>query len=173
MAVLVEGISVVVRCRAIVEKYQGGQEAFVAELPNDSLCADGELAAVSFMTPASVQAYVGLLEQRGLRYFDGHTAVDVVVVDQNSGIRAPCEWAEFGHSVLKNDPEQRVSICIHKPTGVEEVVLPHNWAHEHSLYAAGVHVPEQLPEHFKHARREHGHDVYVDQRTGEEYVVRH
>lgn len=173
MAVLVEGISVVIRCRAILEKYVGGQEAFVAELPNDSLCADGELAALSFMTPTSVQAYVGLLEQRGLRYVDDHQAVDLVVVDQNTGLRAGCAWAAFGHSFLNDHPERKISICIHEPTVVDQVVLPHNWSYEHSLYAAGVHVPEQLPEHFKHARREHGHDVYVDQRTGEEYVVRH
>ncbi|WP_255956668.1 hypothetical protein [Vibrio campbellii] len=42
MAVLIEALSVVIRCEAIAKKYIGGMVAFIAALPNKSLCSDGE-----------------------------------------------------------------------------------------------------------------------------------
>ena len=74
MTVLVEGISVVVRASAL-DRYPGGWSAFKAAVPNQTLCADGELIRVGFMHPADVQAYVSELEQLGLRYLvDGSAA---------------------------------------------------------------------------------------------------
>jgi hypothetical protein len=49
MAVLIEGLSVVVRCASIEAKHPGGHTAFACEVPNGTLCADGELARVGFM----------------------------------------------------------------------------------------------------------------------------
>ncbi len=58
MAVLVEGISLVVRLEALQEKIPGGWEAFRSSVPNSTLCADGEVARVGFMSPADVEAFV-------------------------------------------------------------------------------------------------------------------
>lgn len=53
MAVLVEGISAVIRRKAIDAKLAGGWPRFVAEVPNATLCADDNLARVGFMSPCS------------------------------------------------------------------------------------------------------------------------
>lgn len=138
MAVLVEGISVVIRCKAIVASYIGGQSAFRRDLPNDTLCADGELAAVMFMTPADVEAYACVLEQRGLKYFDGEKALDFVVVDQHTGLRAPCDWVLFGRTNWNNFDGCTISVCELIPASASRVVVPANWTYENSLTANGV-----------------------------------
>jgi hypothetical protein len=138
VAVLIEGISVVIRCKAIMDSYIGGQPSFMNDLPNDTLCADGELAAVMFMTPADAKSYVEVLERRGLRYFDGAKAVDLVVVDQNTGSRAPCDWALFGHTNWNDQEGRQISVCQSIPTSVAKVVTPINWTYENSLTANGV-----------------------------------
>ena len=58
MAVLIEGLSVVIRVDAINARYPGGWEAFAANAPNASVCWDGELARAGFMMPRDARAYV-------------------------------------------------------------------------------------------------------------------
>ena len=70
MAVLIEAISVVVRVSSIARLYEGGARAFAADVPNNSLCADGELVRVGFMSPADAQAYVEQLERCNLKYLE-------------------------------------------------------------------------------------------------------
>ena len=48
MAVLVEAISVIVRRDAINRSYDGGWAGFLSHVPNNTLCADHELARVGF-----------------------------------------------------------------------------------------------------------------------------
>jgi hypothetical protein len=68
MAVLVEGISVIVRRDAIGQRHADGWPGFLNTVPNETLCADDELARVGFMTPTEVEAYIHRLETRGLRF---------------------------------------------------------------------------------------------------------
>ena len=49
MAVLVEAISVIVRVDSINEKFPGGWIGFKDHVPNQTLCADNELARVGFI----------------------------------------------------------------------------------------------------------------------------
>jgi hypothetical protein len=44
MAILVEGISVIARRKTIEEKYPEGWAGFVRDVPNNTLCADEEIA---------------------------------------------------------------------------------------------------------------------------------
>lgn len=173
MAVLIEGISVVVRADAINAKHVGGAEAFGAAVPAPAtLCADGELARIGFMTPDDAKAYVEALERKGLRYVENGKAVDIVVVDQRTGLRAPCDWAAFGHTTWSGDPKQVIAICHAQPTSVEHVTVPNGWRFEHSLSARHRFVEaERLPETMKLVRREAGGDVYLDENEGREYYV--
>jgi hypothetical protein len=77
MAVLVEGISVVVRLDAIQQKVPGGWNAFKDHVLNKTLCADNELARVGFMTPDDVKSFVSSIEGLGLIYREGDAAVDI------------------------------------------------------------------------------------------------
>jgi len=58
MAVLVEGISIILKASAITDKYPGGWESFKAEVPNQTLCADGELIRIGFMSPDDVKGFI-------------------------------------------------------------------------------------------------------------------
>ena len=77
MAVLVEGISVVVRVDAIIEKLSGGWIQFLELVPNKTLCTDGKLVRVGFMVPQDTKRFVDKLETRRLTFFDGRKAVDL------------------------------------------------------------------------------------------------
>lgn len=96
MAVLVEGISVIVRREAIERKIAGGWDAFRKTVPNRTLCADEEIARVGFMSPSDTRMYIEMLERLGLRFRENGEAVDLAVVDQLGGPTVKCRWLEFG-----------------------------------------------------------------------------
>lgn len=173
MAILIEGISVVVRCRAIVRGYAGGQSAFAADVPNDTLRADGELAAVTFLTPADVKAYVERIEGKGLRYLRNGAPEDIVVVDQKSGIRGSCDWVRLGVTEWNDRQGQTVTVCQLNPTVVDRIVAPKGWAYETSLTARGRHVDgDAIPSSLRPIGTRNGVDILIDEATGERFEVR-
>ena len=97
MAVLVEGISVVVRNRAIVNKMAGGWARFRMLIPNGTFCEDGEVTRVGFLEPGPVGEFIEELEACGLKYVEDNKPVDMIVVDQQSGPMVQCDWIEFAH----------------------------------------------------------------------------
>lgn len=109
MAVLVEGISVIVRRDAIESKYRGGWSAFVDDVPNPTLCADDEVVRIGFMAPPDVGAYVQRLERNGLRFLDCGKPVDLAIADQQEGLTTECDWLEFGK--LEFGTSGKVSAC--------------------------------------------------------------
>lgn len=161
-----------VRCLSILQKYEGGQARFVEDVPNRSLRADGELAAVTFMTPSDAKGYVSRLEERGLKYADGGEAADVVVVDQHTGMRARCVWAAFGTTNWNDVEGQSISVCQSVPSSVGKVVVPQGWKYEGSLTTRGVYVPaDAVPGNLKFLRREPGRDVFWDESEKREMYV--
>lgn len=171
MAVIVEGISVVIRCDAIRDRHVGSLKAFMAELPNESFCADGELARVGFMSPSDAKAYVEHLGRRGLCYAVDGIAKDLVVVDQRTGMRANCTWALFGSTDWEKDPKRPIVVCAALPTHVDGVVVPRGWIFERSLSARHRYVESSRMGEMKFLRHEGGVDVYVDPATGDEHYV--
>lgn len=95
VAVIVEMISVIIRAESVVAHYPGGRDAFQQACPNRTLCTDGELFRVGFMSPHDTGRYIEGLEQHGLVYLKDGRAVDLVVVGQFEGLAVPCDWAEF------------------------------------------------------------------------------
>ena len=172
MAVLIEGLCVVINVNAITTKYEGGVKAFAAEVPNASLCADGELARVAFMTPDDVRGYVQHLERRGLQYLEDRNAVDIVVVDQRTGPRVACTWVTFGRVDWDKDPLRPVAVCRANPTQVTQIGAPKGWVFERSLSAQHVFVEDgKIPANLKLVRHEGDLDVYSDTETGQEFYV--
>ena len=173
MAVLIEALSVVIRCEAIVKKFLGGANAFMAALPNNSLCSDGELACVNFMVPADVQAYVEYLTDKGLTFKRSDKAIDIVVVDQQRGVTIACDWVDFGETDWNSNPDQPISVCCAKPTKLSNVVVPEGWNYEKSLSANYKYFDgEQIPEDLKLVRNANGIDTLLDEKTGQEFYVR-
>lgn len=97
MPVLLEALSVVIRAEALLHRFQGGWEAFVQGVPNRTLCADGHLARVGFLTAEEARDYCAELEAAGLLGLsESGEATDYAVVDQMRGHLAPCAWLELG-----------------------------------------------------------------------------
>jgi len=181
MAVLVEGVSVIVRKDAIAKKYRGGWRAFVSHVPNATFCDDEEIARVGFMTPDDVNAYVGNLEQEGLIFEKDGKAVDLAVVDQFAGPTVTCEWIEF--ALLKYNENGWISACwfrrgLQDPTAVHtdrlslQVATPVGWTFENSLSKSARFVrKDQLNAHLKFLRSERDLDVYLDLQSGKEVYI--
>ena len=173
MAVLVEGICVVLKCASIQQAHAGGARQWSSEVPNRSLCSDGEVASIRFMNPDDVRQYVELLETRGLKRLDSNNrAADMVVTDQMRGFLAPCDWAEFGTTHWTNDERCPISVCRLTNSAVSKVFVPAGWKFEESLSASyRFFEGGQLPDSVKFVRSEPGLDVYRDETTGQELFV--
>jgi len=172
MAVLVEGISVIIRRKAIEEKFPGGWEAFVEDVPNETLCADDELARVGFMSAADIKAYVTHLEKLGFHCLSQGRAADLVVADQLQGPAAPCDWGQFGRVAVGGNESHRVAACRAPGSTVNMLIHPDWWQYEGSLSQTFGFVPEDSPENgLTFLRRENSVDVYHNSLTGKEVYI--
>ena len=172
MAVLVEALSVVIRAKALLAAFRDDWTAFVATVPNATLCADGDLVRVGFMTPGDVRAYVDSLVEHGLVYLVNGVAQDIVVVDQLRGPLATCQWIEFGHVGLDGDPKKRVAACQQVGSVETKIICPDNWIFSDSLSASFGFVPgSAVDKSLVFIRHDDGVDVYRSALTGEEVFV--
>lgn len=190
MAVLCEALSVIVRRDSIDKYFKGGWERFLGGIPNATMCTDGELVRVGFMTPNSVQEYIGLLERNGLQFqtkkkvlgiFGGGRQLnDIVVVDQHQGPTLQCDWIEFGKLPV-GENKIRVSMCwlfegerlgvgIHMKSKRMEVACPSGWSPEQEprLQFAGS---EDIGSRYTFLRNEDGLGVFWDNEDKKEVFV--
>jgi hypothetical protein len=179
MAVLVEGISVVVRRSAIDAKLDGGWTRFVEDVPNATLCMDDDLARVGFLSPDEVGAFIDHLEQQGLTFVLDGRFQDMAVVDQLRGPTLPVDWLEYAQFPYGEDGGKvaacwlfegpRMGAGIHMPQGGVDIATPRGWDYEDSLSAKFDFVPtEQVPSRLRFLRHEGGVDVFLDTVTGKE-----
>lgn len=149
MAVLVEGISVIVRIASIHSKIPDGWSGFERIVPNNTLCVDGELARVGFMATQEVEAFVNLLIELGLTFLKDGKPIDIAVADQQLGLKTACTWLMFSHLTIDRSggkvgvcwltSEDRIPVAgIHMPVGWRpggEIKLstPQGWSYEDSL----------------------------------------
>jgi len=171
MPVLVEAISVIVRSAAVHTKYVGGWNAFLAEVPNETLCFDEDLARVGFMSPVDVKHYVQRLVAKGLAFLDGGGSVDIVVVDQREGPTAPCDWIEF-YRLTPFALGGTIAVCRLRGNESHRVALPGNSDYNKSLSREHAFLAsEQIQDQLTFLRREGEMDVYLNVATGKEVFV--
>ena len=166
MAVLVEGISVIVKVDAIETTYPGGWAAYRDDCPNATLCSDNELARIGFMGPDDVKHFIDKLERMGLRHLVDGKAKDIVVVDQMVGPCSPCDWVEWGHLGIDKDLHT-VAACRLKQSEETKVFLPEGWRYEESLTAQFHFIPgEKLDSQLKLIGTKGNVQEYYDPLTG-------
>jgi hypothetical protein len=190
MAVLCEAISVIVK-RSSIDKYlKGGWKQFLKDIPNSTMCTDGELVRVGFMTPNQVQVYIELLASGGLQFHPpkkilgifggGRDENDIVVVDQHQGPTLQCDWIEFGKFPV-GEKKIKVAMCwlfegerlgvgVHmKSTGMD-LAYPAGWApnQESRVQFAAF---EDLDARYEFLRNENGLDVLWDNEEQKEVFV--
>lgn len=171
MAVLVEAISLVIRSDALLAAFDDWQ-AFKQTVPNATLCADGELVRIGFMTPEDVQRSVQALESRGLRYLEAGQAKDMVVVDQLRGPLVKCDWIDFGHISLDAAGKERVAACRLSGSTLQTLMKPDGWQFKESLSRNyGFSPTGAVNNGLKFLRHQDGIDVYWNELTGKEVFV--
>lgn len=173
MAVLIEAISLIVRADAIMARHAGGWDALESAIPNETACSDGELVRIGFMAPADVEAYVHALTAKGLRYLVEGVAQDLVVVDQQRGPLARCDWIEAGRVTLDAEGKDLITIAQLIGSQAEGVATPPGWEFAGSLsnsfgFSGGTEKPGPG---LRFLRHENGLDVYQDSLSGTEVFV--
>jgi hypothetical protein len=175
MAVLVEGISVVIRRDAIAGKLDGGWQRFIGIVPNRTLCYDDFLARVGFMSPMDVENFCNHLVKMGLSLFENVHFADMAVVDQREGPTMPCDWLQFRHIEFMDPPMKIASAAFIPPDesgnqpeeGGFRVSFPENWKYENSLSQEYQFTPlEEITARYQFLRHEKGIDVLLDRETG-------
>ena len=150
VAVLVEGISVVVRKDSIQKKMTGSDARFRLLIPNSTFCEDDQLARVGFLDPAEVGSYIEELVNVGLTFVEDGKSVDIVVCDQQRGPTVDCDWIEFCHIPIEGgkvgaawifDGERR-GAGIHMQSTSMELATPPGWQFKDSLSDKFQFVPE-------------------------------
>ncbi|MFW2073059.1 hypothetical protein ACG9Y7_06395 [Acinetobacter gerneri] len=174
MAVIIECISVVIRNKSIIEKYEGGNKSFSETLQGKIWVSDGEVVCVRFMTPIDAKAYVDILEEKGLIFKDGNgKAIDIAVVDQIEGLLSDCDWIIAGRIDWNNDRNKKVMICCLNPSDLDEISVPKGWQYETSLTSTTKFIDgNNIPKNLKFVRNENGVDIWIDRATDQEYFVR-
>jgi len=178
MAVLVEAISVIVRKESIDTYHEGGWNSFLANIPNRTMCTDGELVRVGFMSPPEVKKFVDHLEAKGLNFLKPpkrfwlfkatrHMS-DIAVIDARQGLTMPCEWIAF-ESVPLGDTDDKVSACwlATGRVGKTHVATPSGWEYKNSL-TFSFFEDDEIGARLVFLRNENGLDVYRDLETGKE-----
>jgi len=183
MAVLVEGISVVVRRDAIDARHSGGIAAFVDGVPTQLFAADEQLAVVGFQSADEAEAFCEALAEAGISFGDEDdesVPTDVAVVDQFEGILTDTPWLECARFDFDGEGHE-ITVCwlmegrhlhgeIDLPGTELDVAVPDGWTYEHSLSANARFIPDaEAGERLEFVRHEpSGADVYRDRVTGEE-----
>jgi hypothetical protein len=133
MAVLVEGVCLLLRCDSVNRLYPGGVAALADECTAQAVCADEELMALTFEDSDAAEEYLAELEQYGFRHLHNDMAVDAVLADPHLGPISPCGWAEYGQAAIDSDETKRVAICSMPGAEVSDLCVPKGWRFKGSL----------------------------------------
>ena len=164
MAVLIEGISIVVPVKTIEQRFDGGFEDFQEWVSGYRFCYDEHLVAIHFGRMDTVRDILGQLERNYIPVKDHGCWKTVAVVHQRwASALAPCDWLTIGRNA-----DGAVFVCL---KGQEEdpgrIVVPEKWAFQGSLSQKVAHVPlDKASNRFEFLRSEGLSRVYLDRETG-------
>ena len=141
MAVLVEGISVLVRKDSVQNKMISGDARFRLLIPNATFCEDDQLARVGFLDPAEVGSYIDELANVGLTFVEDGKSIDIVVCDQQRGPTVDCDWIEFCHLPMEGGKVgaawlyegERMGAGVHMQSTSIQLATPPGWQFKDSL----------------------------------------
>lgn len=171
MSVLIEAISVVVKKRAIEDRFPGGMAKFVETVPNRTCCVDDHLVRVGFMAPHDVHDFVGQLETCGLVYLQDGRPADMVVVDQLQGPTVECDWVRLVR--LQLDVGAILVACSNEDgPDPERVAIPEGWKFSGSLSDCHTFIPsDEVDRHFDCLSPDRDVVEFQDKRTGKKLYM--
>jgi hypothetical protein len=143
LAVIVEGISVIIKLSSILNKYPGGWLSFQEHVPNYTLCADGELVRIGFLSPDDVKGFIHSLRRHNIIYLHEGKPRDLTVVDQSKGPIVPCDWIHFEIIDLEGNSEKQISTCRVAGSCIDKVLTPDGWEYDKSLSSSSeLYIPQ-------------------------------
>ena len=150
MAILVEGISVLVRKDSIQNKMTGGDARFRLLIPNSTFCEDDQLARVGFLNPDDVESFVDDLKNLGLTFMEDSKAIDIAICDQQRGLTTECDWIEFSHLTIEGGKVaaawlfegERIAAGLHMSSTGMKLATPLDWNFKDSLSEKFQFVPD-------------------------------
>ncbi len=129
MSVLIEAVSVVVKRDSIRTKFSGGWSSFQSIVFSQySMCADSNLATVSFLAARDAHSYMGFLEEMDFIYLQ-----DFAIADQTQGLKDICDWCYIADFKINNNPAMTVTGCKAEGGKEEKLYVPPGWKYEGSL----------------------------------------
>ena len=164
MAVLVEGISVVIKISSI-ERTLGSLSVFRENVVNRTYCDDGYIARVGFLNPSDVESFVSSLEEFGLVYQIDDCAIDLVVCDQLHGLMVDADWLQ----IFRCKIGEGITICAAKLLGSpdnETVKVPDGWSFRDSLSENFKFIPDGRVDKLMFLQEQDGVSTHVDLQSG-------
>lgn len=172
MAVLIEGISVLISRTSLDAKFPGGWDGFISITDDETFCMDDYLVRIGFMDPNDALLYIEKLEFCKLTHIKNNLSIDIALVDQHKGFNSDCDWAIFDHVYLDKEETQNISICLSVDDNSNKLGLPKGWEYEESLTKHNRYISkEELAKEFKLLSRENGVDIYHNLQTGKKSYI--
>lgn len=128
MAILIEGLTVVIRKAALDQKFNGGAKRFETGMAEDIHCSDADLFCLHLSSPEEVGALIGWCEDQNLTFMREGKCIDIVVIDQRTGVTTNCDWIECTQVSLDN-------LAANKKIAIA-------WLFESSRVAVGTHISQ-------------------------------
>ncbi len=157
MAISIDGFCVVVRVRALDERFPGGLAGFLAMGNGVTACSDGTLARIAFMAHEDMTHAGARLDELGLGP-SPERAADWVEVSAARGPDPSCRWLEFGRYA-------GCSAVWLRGTNPEPLVVPPHWTHRHALHN---NIDRSK---LRFVERKDGVEEWVHVDTGESYYI--
>lgn len=166
MAVLIEGINVIVPYWKIEEKYPGGVARYRQDAPLGTFCTDGLLTRVGFASADDADTYLQGLHHLGLVLMAEDRCADAALVDEQVGTPAACSWLWLE----RHESGIAYAVLAGRDSGAA-IAVPPGWTLSSSMSQLGRRVEGELGQQLLYLRRDGGSDVYLDRANGKEVRV--
>ncbi len=165
MAVLIEGLNVIVRCETASRLYPDGVQGMARDCPNNTFCTDGSLARIGFMSIADARRFIANLEGYGLTYSVNGECMDIALASAEEGVEWNCRW--FG--IDQHPKGYFFGWMAGKDPG--DVAAPSG--HDLDDYERKIHYisNEDLKKYFEFLGEENGVREYLDRRNGQKLYI--
>ena len=153
MSILIEGLTVVIRKAALNQRFDGGAKKFEVVMAEETHCSDADLFCIHLSSPEEVGGLIGWCEDQNLTFMREGKCVDIVVIDQRTGVAADCDWIEctqvsLDHLVADKKitiawlfESSRMGVGSHMSELSQDIYTPDGWQFDGSLSESHIFIP--------------------------------
>ena len=161
MAVIIEAFSIIIRNSTIETKFPGGLDGYKKACPNTSLCTDGELCRVGFMTEVEISNYLKFLSENGISICDKNRRTQIAYVDHDGSLKWECDWIQVV------EIEGNLSSIL-TGTKVNKLVAPVGWKPGSSMIKLNT---DDIEREYEYLGIENNVHVFKNKKSGEKFYM--